>query len=257
MINSRVELLFKNLPDKHPRQLERNYTHILNRLMQVWGTPEFDTYLQELMIDKRSGRQGFPPEVISELMFMGELHDIFTREGYRLPELSDSWKRIPAPDPTPLGFHQAIERGHVEVIEIFLGAGVKADYRFEGEQTALMVAAISGQLEAVRCLIEDGAGVNLRDGGKYTALHWAAFYRRSHVVEELLDAGAEINVTQNSGDTPLSLAVTRGHINVARHLLERQADPNIASNHGSPLAIASGKKNQEMVALLSQFGARA
>jgi ankyrin repeat protein len=213
--------------------------------------------MHELMIDKRGDRQGFSLEVIAELMFLGELHEIFTRKGYRLPELSDSWKNIPVPNPTPQGFHQAIERGQLELIEAFLGAGVKADYRFEGEQTALMVAAISGQLAAVCCLSEDGAGVNLRDGGKYTALHWAAFYRRSQIVGVLINAGAEINVTQNSGDTPLSLAVTRGHLDVAGLLLERQADPNIASNHGSPFVIAAGKKNQEMVALLRQFGARA
>lgn len=257
MINSRVQLLFKNLPDKYPHQLERNYTHILNRLMQTWDTPEFDVYMHDLMIDKRGGRQGFSLAVIAELMFMGELHEVFRREGYRLPDLSESWKNIPVSNPTPQGFHQAIERGQVDVIELFLGAGIRADYRFEGEQTALMVAAISGQLEAVCCLIEDGAGVNLRDAGRYTALHWAAFYRRSPIVGVLINAGAEINVTQNSGDTPLSLAVTRGHLDVVGLLLERQADPNIASNHGSPLAIASGKNNQAMVALLRQFGARA
>jgi ankyrin repeat protein len=255
MINSRVELLFKNLPDKHPRHLQRDYAHILNRLMQIWGTSEFDPYLHDLTIDKRGGRQGFSRAVIAELMFLGELHDIFAREGYKLPELSGSWKSIPVPNPSPLGFHQAIERGQLDVIEIFLNAGIKADYRFEGEQTALMVAAISGQWEAVHCLIEGGAGVNLRDGGQYSALHWAAFYRRSEIVAQLLDAGADINAAQNSGDTPLSLAVTRGHLEVARLLLERQADPNIASRHGSPITIATGKKNQEMVTLLSQFGA--
>jgi ankyrin repeat protein len=257
MINSRVELLFKNLPDKYPRELQRSYTHILNRLMQLWNTPDFDSYMHELVIDKRGGRQGFSQEVVAELIFLGDLHDIFRREGYRLPELPDSWKNIPVPNPTPQGFHQAIERGQLEVIEQFLDFGVKADYRFEGEQTALMVAAISGQLEAVKCLIEDGAGVNLFDGGKYTALHWAAFYRRSQIVEVLLEAGAEINCTQNSGDTALSLAVTRGNLEVVKLLLERQADPNITSNHGSPLAIAKGKKNEELIALLKLFGASA
>jgi len=255
MFNSRVELLFKNLPDRYPRQLERDYRHILNRLMRIWGTPEFDPYMHDLTIDMRGGRHGFSPEVIVELMFLGELHDIFMRDGYRLPEISESWKDIPVSNPTLQGFYQAIEQGQLDVIEIFLRFGVKADYRFEGAQTALMVAAINGQLGAARCFIEYGAEVNLRDDGGYTALHWAAFYHRSQIIEALLDAGAEINVTQHNGDTPLALAVTRGHLDAARQLLERRADPDIASNDGSPLVIALDKKNQEMVALLCQFGA--
>jgi len=256
MINSRVELLFKNLPDKYPHHMERNYTHILNRLMQTWGTPEFDPCMQDLTINDRIGRQGFPPEVIAELIFIGELHEIFKRKGYVLPEPSDSWQNIPVDNPSPDGLHQAIERGQLEVIKIFLKAGVKVDFRFDGAQTALMVAAISGKLGSALCLLEAGADLHLRDGGKYTALHWAAFYNRRQIVDLLIDAGAEINGVQNSGDTPLSLAVTRGHLEVVRLLLERKANPNITSNHGSPLAIATGKNNQEIVALLCQFGAR-
>jgi tankyrase len=256
MINTRVDLLFKNLPHKYPRHLQRNFPHVLNRIMQIWNTPEFESYMHELMIDKRSGRQGFPLEVIAELMFLGELHDIFSSEGYCLPEIGASWKNLPLANPTPQGFQQAIERGQLEVIEIFLNGGVSADFRFEGDQTALMVAAISGQLESVQCLIDGGAGINQRDGGKYTALHWAAFYRRSSIIEVLLDVGAEINVTQNSGDTPLSLAVTRGHLEVVKLLLERQAATNLAGKLGTPLNIAAGKKNLEMIALLQQFGAR-
>jgi len=125
MINSRVELLFKNLPDKYPHQLERDYMHILNRLMQIWDMPEFDSYLHELMLDTRSDRQGFPPEVVDELMFLGELHDIFRSKKYHLPEIPDSWKGVPVDNPTPQGFYQAIERGQLDVIETFLGTGIE------------------------------------------------------------------------------------------------------------------------------------
>ncbi|MBI3902844.1 MAG: ankyrin repeat domain-containing protein [Nitrosomonadales bacterium] len=255
MINPRVALLFKNLPDKHPRTLERDYPHILNRLMQLWAMPEFEPYMHDLMIDKRGDRQGFPLEVVAELVFLGELHDIFKSKGYQLPDVEDPWKAIPVPNPTPQGFLHAIERGQQDVMETFLSAGVPIDYRFEGGQTPLMIAAINGQRGMVHCLIEDGAGINLRDAGRYTALHWAAFYGHTQLLDELLDFGAEINAVQNSGDTPLSLAVTKGRIAVARLLLVRQADPNIASTHGSPLVIAMHRDNQEMVGLLKRCGA--
>lgn len=247
MINSRVELLFKNLPDRYPHHLERDYIRILNRLMQLWDTPEFDSLMHELMLEDRSDRKGFPVEVINELMFLGELHDIFFRSNeYRLPQITDSWKDIPVPNPTPQGFYQAIERGQLEVIENFLRAGVKADYRFEGELTPLMVAVISGQLGAVRCLIENGAGVNLRDGGDYTALHWAAFYGHSPIIEALIDADAEINAKQNRVVTPFGLALARNRMDVAKQLLEHQTDPKIAVEQGLLLTNASDRKNKEI-----------
>lgn len=257
MLNPRAALLFKNLPDKYPNSLARGYPHVLNRLMQLWATPEFDPYMQDLMVDKRGGRQGFPLEVVAELMFMGELHDAFKRKGCRLPAVEDPWKAIPVANPTPLGFLYAIERGQQDVIEAFLNAGVAIDYRFEGGQTPLMAASINGKLDVARYFIASGAEINARDSGRYTAIHWTAFYNRIQLVDELCNSGAEINAVQNSDDTPLSLAVTRGHIAAARLLLERNANPNIASNHGSPIAIAQNRGNQEMIALLKQFGARA
>ncbi|MDZ4200862.1 MAG: ankyrin repeat domain-containing protein [Gallionella sp.] len=257
MINPRVALLYKNIPHKYPHFLQRDYPHVLNRLMQLWCLPEFEPYMYDLMMDKRGDRQGFPLEVVSELVFLGELHEAFKREGYQLPNFEDPWKAVPVENPSPEGFMSAIERGQREVMEIFLSAGVSVDYRFEGGQTALMVAVINGQAEMVHSLIEDGAGVNLRDRGRYTALHWAAFYKQDGMIDELLRFGAEINAVQNSGDTPLSLAVTRGHVATVRLLLLHKADPNIRSHHGTPLAIAHQRKTPRMIELLTKFGARA
>jgi hypothetical protein len=264
MPNPRVALLFKKLPANYPRRLKQDHVHVLNRLMELWNTPEFDAYIHELLIGTRGKRQGFSLEVVSELMFINELNNIFKSEGYRFPEtvnplpkVLESWDAIQVANPTPQGFQAALENSQLEEIKVFLAAGVEVDYRFEESQTPLIVAAISGQLGVVRCLVEAGAGVNLCDGGKYTALHWAAFYRHPLIIATLLDAGAEINVTQNSGDTPLALAVTRGHLEIAKNLLERQADPNMSDNNNLPLAIALSRNNLEMIALLKQFGAHA
>ena len=213
--------------------------------------------MHELTVDKRGGRQGFTPAVMAELMFLGHLHDVFKRKGHHLPEVPNTWKNVPVPNPSPQGFRQAIERGQMDIIEAFLGAGVKADYRFEAAQTPLMVAAINGQFGSVCCLIDDGAGVNLRDERDFTALHWAAYFGHSTIARVLIGADAKIDCKQNRGDTPLSLAVIRGHLSVARLLLARQADPNISSKQGLPLTIASSRKDQNMVALLTQFGAHA
>jgi hypothetical protein len=251
MLNPRVALLYKNLPDKYPRVLEKDFRHVLNRLMQLWALPEFEAYTQDLMIDKRGGRQGFSRAAVAELMFLFKLHEAFKLKGYQLPEAADSWQTVPVQDPTPRGFLHAIERGQLEVMEAFLSAGVTIDFRFESNQTPLMIAAINGRLDAVRCLVEDGAGIKLKDRGDYTALHWAALYGRCQVAEELIRVGAELDARQNSGDTPLGLAVMRGHADVVELLLRHGADADIAGDQGSPLAIARNRNNQEMIALLS------
>lgn len=241
MLNPRVALLYKNLPDNYPHNLARDFPHVLDRLMQLWATPEFEPYLNDLMVDKRGGRQGFPPGVMEELMFMNKFHDAFKRNGSQLPKIEDPWKIVPVANPTPLGFLHAIERSQMDVVKAFLTAGVSVDYRFEGGQTPLIVAAINGKRDVARLFASIGASINARDAGSYSALHWASFYNHTHLMDDLCNAGAQINAVQNSGSTPLALAVTRGHINAAKLLLDRKADPNIASNLGKPVAIAKSR----------------
>jgi hypothetical protein len=50
------------------------YPRIAERVKQLWGTPECDRYLDELLIDKRGNRQGFPPPVVSALLALSEEH---------------------------------------------------------------------------------------------------------------------------------------------------------------------------------------
>lgn len=261
MTDPRVAQLFKSLPANYPRHLERSHPHVLTRLMNLWGTPEFESCMQDLLIDTRGRRYGFSLEVVTELMFINELHNIFKNDGLHLPGTAapppvvKRWDVIPVDDPSPDGFQHAIEHGQLEVMTAFLDAGVEVNYRLESGQTPLMVAAASGQLEAVHRLIERGAKVDLQEEGKYTALHWAAYYNHERVIAALVAVGAAVNPVQHTGDTPLALAVMRGHQEAAALLLELRADPNLAGNMGKPLAVAQRMRDVEMVALLQRFGA--
>jgi len=264
MANSRVARLFGNLPAHYPRHLEQDHPHVLDRLMELWGTPEFDACMHGLQLDSRGGRQGFSLEVMAELMFIDELHKIFRSDGLSFPEdvaamraPAFPWDAVATGDPTPHGFQHAVEHGKLETLDAFLAVGIPVDYRFEDGRTPLIAATISGQADAVKRLIERGAKVNQHEVGAYTALHWAAYYGRTPVVVALLAAGAAINVTQNSGDTPLALAVMRGHLEAAQLLLEHRADPNISGRDGAPLAVARHKGNAAMAELLEQHGAQA
>lgn len=51
-----------------PKELIIQFARIANRLAELWSYPkECEKYLNELMIDERGTRQGFPPEVAQEL----------------------------------------------------------------------------------------------------------------------------------------------------------------------------------------------
>lgn len=57
--------------------LETIFPNIAENLTLVWGNPECEDYLNKLMINNRSNRQGFSLDVMSELML---LLDITERE---------------------------------------------------------------------------------------------------------------------------------------------------------------------------------
>jgi hypothetical protein len=63
------------LPDeaKAPH-LAENHPRVTNQLAQLWGRPiEALTYLNELLLDRRCGRQGFPEPVVVELLHLHTL----------------------------------------------------------------------------------------------------------------------------------------------------------------------------------------
>jgi len=49
------------------------YPHVLNKLNLFWGYPEFHSYVKTLMQSDKA-RQGFPVDVLVELVFLYELY---------------------------------------------------------------------------------------------------------------------------------------------------------------------------------------
>jgi hypothetical protein len=56
--------------------LEHFHPNIVDRLLILWGYPEFHNLLDSLMIDTRGDRQGFRKEVLDELMFLHTIHPV-------------------------------------------------------------------------------------------------------------------------------------------------------------------------------------
>lgn len=53
--------------------LEEGYPHLLSKITAIWGEPECVPYLRKLIVDDRGSRQGFPFEVMSELLVLSSV----------------------------------------------------------------------------------------------------------------------------------------------------------------------------------------
>ncbi|KAF2232325.1 ankyrin, partial [Viridothelium virens] len=123
--------------------------------------------------------------------------------------------------------------------------------RSENGQTALQVAAHSGNQQIVETLLEEGASFGVADGKGLSALHYAVIGGHRMIVQTLLRPPA------------LSFRSSNSDINTRRpvpgHSTHRRlpcADPDTTDNTGrSPLHLASAFGSLSMVELLVEGGA--
>lgn len=66
----------EQLPHRcRPLAIPRQFPHIANRLCEIWKRPVVcDNYFNELAIDRRGGRMGFPMEVVTEIGLLREYY---------------------------------------------------------------------------------------------------------------------------------------------------------------------------------------
>lgn len=64
--------------DQYPHTLEKNFPHVLEKIVELWGKPACDGSIADLLQPIGSGgrldRSGFPPDAWDEIMQLGELH---------------------------------------------------------------------------------------------------------------------------------------------------------------------------------------
>jgi hypothetical protein len=69
-----LEHLGENV-EVYPQALEKRYPRILAQLVELWGRPMLDAYLDSLLVADRVDRQGFPDEIAHELFRLSMLHN--------------------------------------------------------------------------------------------------------------------------------------------------------------------------------------
>jgi hypothetical protein len=54
--------------------LEQRYPRVTLELVERWGKPSLESFLDNLILDSRGGRQGFAPEAMEELLLLFNVH---------------------------------------------------------------------------------------------------------------------------------------------------------------------------------------
>ncbi|CAN0033071.1 unnamed protein product [Laminaria digitata] len=158
--------------------------------------------------------------------------------------------RVCENDPTPL--HEAVVRGHVEIVRALLANGARRNARTTmakcrsvqpgdgklasehavGGHVPLHFAARSGQAEVVHALVDAGANVNILGGNRAeTPLHVATRHGHTAVMLALLHRGADINAGDADNRTALHAAVS---VQALDFLLVAGADRNGRATHCAP-----------------------
>lgn len=132
-----------------------------------------------------------------------------------------------------------------------VGFLVVVEYKVE-----MLQAASSADKSRLRKLIAQGKNVNEKDADarNQTALHIAAETGDAEITRILLDAKAGANMTDDDGETPLMIAARDGHLQAVRILLE--AGANVHLKDGAGKTAIQKTESEEIKTLLEQYGAR-
>jgi ankyrin repeat protein len=163
--------------------------------------------------------------------------------------------------------HDAVARGHEEVVGLLLARGAEIGARSASGKTPLHLAAGKGRAGIVRRLLDRGADMAAFSDEGQTPLHAIAAGGDVPSAELLLDKGADVDVRSRpssspagmprslrpnrwaaGGNTPLHLAVLADRSDMVRLLLGRKADPGATNSLGqTPLDYARGAAMKELL----------
>ena len=149
----------------------------------------------------------------------------------------------------------------------FLFHGADPNLTDDRGRTCLATAACELDAPHIQLLLDHGAKMECSDALYAAANTFAGDAGRIEMMQFLLAHGADINqrevqvdprlaekYPEKGGGTALHGAVRRWNQDNVRFLLGRGADPNIRDNAGrTPLDVAEGSRDTEMVALLKDY----
>ena len=149
---------------------------------------------------------------------------------------------------------QAVVRDMPELVDFLIKRRARLNVRNRNGETALSMAAFTGQMNYVQRLVEAGAEVDFYG---WAPLLYAAYNGHTAIVEYLLKRGADINAKTENGLTALFFAARFGHIEIIKVLLKNEADPTVVSeNMETAVDWALKSENTDIADLLRAAGGR-
>lgn len=136
------------------------------------------------------------------------------------------------------------DAGALQVVQLFLKAGMNPNAKNREGQTALQLAAREGRVPIVKVLLDNGADVN-------PALPWAAAHGQAEALNLLMGK----RPSQAAVKTALRVAAGNGHTRIVEALLDSGADVNASDEDSTPLMAAAKAEYPETVRLLLSRGA--
>ena len=232
---------FRNAPERYTELLEKKYPRILKNILEKWESPqEQELYLSSLVVDLRGDRQGFPTEVMNELLFVSELYRRWRSERCRkaddsklkfisadlVGEIENKHQKRLTPELVRLLMQIAIgcAKDDMNVFNLLSEHGISPNQKDADQKTPLMHAAFAGSEKLVLALIQAQANPHLQDISGNTALHWAVVKGRLRISEILLYFGADPDIKNKSGSSVLALASIRSDSTITQRLLDYGAD---------------------------------
>lgn len=160
--------------------------------------------------------------------------------------------------------HLAVIVNTIQVVEYLLRAGASRDIQDHNGNTPLHIACMKGSLDIFKVLTDNFGNhklMNLMNFEGYTCLHLAAKYSDVRLVEYMIrnqHLRVDINMEdERSGRTILHKAVENKDLSMAIYLVQMEGiniDAKCSNGH-TPLCLAAGYKNKDMVRLLLSVGA--
>lgn len=261
--------VLSRFPDKYPRRLAKLYPRILDKIIENWDKPEIDAVFADLLVADHQDRQGFPPEIATEIFSLFLIYQK-ARDGEFDDQEVDPWaaeREMTAAETvhfketlsergqafTPEFLFKAVEQGETTVAFDFVRAGMAVDSRRADEWTPLMVALFNGHEETAMMLLSRGANVRAKAKRGYEPIHWAALNGYERAVKFIIAKGGNVNAETEYGWTPLLQAASGGHVGIARLLIDKGAMVNASEHEGwTPLHKACANGHADMVRLLVQ-----
>lgn len=248
--------MFAKAPEKFPKGLEVKYPRVLQLIISKWDAPrELEAYLNELVVDQRGNRAGFPTEILQEILFLAALFERWRAERKRKAEPAilalisisqvDGLERGQKPNTPELvkalnSLKLSLSKDNVEQL---LDKQDLFNQRDRDGMTLLMHAACYGAEKSLIHLLKSGANPHVHDNAANKPLHWAVTMGKLRSTEILLYFGADPMAKNNAGASALTLAAIKADASIAARLIDYGADPNSPDGRGDfPLhkAVSSG-----------------